>query len=171
MQPLLRDYRVGIVVPQAGINTAQLASIDSRLTAIAKLLPADGHIEVWVPGFNLADAEESVARELCNLLERKPKVWAGYIPTVGDHKAGVAKHIVYQLGEARRCDEIWCCPAPGQTAHSNARVAQVWRLGQAGRHPARYKQIPPWVETPTGTQPKKGKKSWRDMFNKGSFRW
>lgn len=171
--PMLRDYRVGIVIPSAGINTAQLATIGKRLDEIAKLLPTDGHIEVYVPGFNLADAEISVVRDLRNLLERKGKVRITYIPTRGDHKAGVAEHIIWELGpRSKRCDEIWCCPALGQTANSSARVAQVWRLGQASPTHQRYKTIPPWVENPAvSNQPKKGKKSWRDLFNKRSFHW
>jgi hypothetical protein len=173
--PLLRDYRVGIVIPKAGINVAQLAEIGKRLDFIAKTLPADGVVYVYVPGFDLADAEASVVRDLCNMLERKPKVQETYLPEAGDHKAGVATAIVYGLLGDKRCDEIWCCPAEGQTAHSSARVAQVWRLGQMSRFPTRFKQIPPWVEPPVPEakqkQPTKGKKSWRDMWNKQSFRW
>lgn len=174
-EPILNDYSVGIVIPKAGINGAQLAVISDRLGAILKLLPEHGWLNVYVPGFDMADAEASIARELRNVLERKgQRLRLTYIPTRGDHKAGVAHHIVYELGTAKGCDEIWCCPAPGQTAQSMARVAQVYRLGQAGRAPARYKQIPPWVEPPASqqtNQPKKGKKSWRDMFNKASFHW
>lgn len=170
--PLLRDYRVGIVIPKAGINVAQLSEISRRLDAISKVLPADGALYVYVPGFNLADAEGSVVRNLCNVLERKGKVQQTYLPMAGDHKAGVAHAIVYELEQAKRCDEIWCCPAEGQNANSIARVAQVWRLGQYGLRPTRYKQIPPWVDpapVEATKQPKKGTKSWRDMWNKRSF--
>lgn len=176
MSPLVRDYRVGIVIPKAGINERQLAEIGRRLDAVAKLLPADGIIHVYVPGFNLADAEASVVRALCNVLERKGKVRQTYLPMAGDHKAGVAHAIVEALGGRLNCDEIWCCPAEGQHARSVARVAQVWKLVQASERAARYKQIPPWVEPPAppeaATKPKtKGSQSWRDMFNKRSYHW
>lgn len=175
MSPLVHDYRVGIVIPKAGINERQLAEIGRRLDAIAKILPEYGRIQVYVPGFDLADAEATVVRNLCNLLERKGKVQQTYLPMAGDHKAGVAHSIVYTLGQRLCCDEVWCCPAEGQNARSVARVAQVWRLAQAGERPARYKQIPPWVEPPAPPeatkQPKKGKKTWRDMLNKRSFHW
>lgn len=173
--PLLRKYTVGIVIPKVGINGAQLAEIGLRLDFIAKTLGKEGTIQVYVPGFDLADAEASVVRDLCNMLERKPQVQETYIPFKGDKKAGVALEIVHALGERLSCDEIWCCPAEGQTAQSSARVAQVWRIGQGRDRPQRYKQIPPWVEPAVppakSKQPTtKGKKSWRDMFNKQSFR-
>lgn len=175
-EPLIRDYRVGLVIPSAGINERQLAVVSDRLSSIAHLLPEDGRIEVYVPGFDLADAEATVARNICNMLERKAKLWVAYIPARGDHRAGVAHAIVHELVKEKHCDEVWCCPAEGQTAGSTARVAQVWKLAQEGRmgvRPAVFKQIPPWVEPPTAAtqQPKKGRKSWRDMINKRSFHW
>lgn len=175
MSPLLQDYRIGIVIPSTGLNGAQLAAVGERLSAVAKLLPEAGLIRVFVPGFDLHDPEATVARDLRNLLERKAKVRTIYVPAAGRHKAGAAAGIIRALGMDERCDEIWCCPAEGQTGRATARVAQVWRLGQAGERPARYKLIPPWVEAPApppqSTQPTKGKKSWRDMVNKSNFHW
>lgn len=150
-EKLLADYRVGIVVSNQGLNEKQLAELSVRLDFIARMTEKEGTIHLFVPGFNMADAEESVPREVRNLLERKKKCQLLYIPTRGDHKDGVAEHIHYALVAEHRCDEIWCCPAMGQTKNSPARVAQVYRLGTGPgqRNHHRFKMIPPWVEPPT----------------------
>lgn len=169
-EPLVTDYRVGIVVSKDGPNGAQLAAIGAKLDATAKLLPEWGRIEVLVAGFRMDDPEGSVPRDLRNLLERKGKVARRYFGTRADRKAGVAQHI---LSEVRSCDEVWCCPDRNQTGRSEGRVAQVWRLGQSSDHHARYKTIPPWVEVPSVSkpaQPKKGKQACQKA-NKPSYRW
>lgn len=173
MSPLLRDYRVGIVVSAQGPNAAQITALAERLAQITKVLPEDGQIHVYIPGFGLADPEQSVSRPLRNMLERKGKVRLIYIGT-RSREGGVAQNIVSDLIQVKRCDEIWCCPSDGQVQQSTARVAQVYRIGAASAYHQRYKLIPPWVEAPApqqATQAKKGKKSWRDMFNKRSFLW
>jgi hypothetical protein len=173
LYPLLTDYKVGVVMPKAGINDAQLGEMSRRLDLIGKALSEEGRIHVYVPGFNFADAEASVVRNVRNMLERKARAHITYIPCGGDHKAGVANLIVYELAEAKRCDEIWCFPAEGQRGSAAARVAQVWRLGQAHARHTTFKQIPPWVEAPPPPEaPGKATKgkSWRDMWSKRSFR-
>lgn len=160
---LLPDYRVGIVVSNQGMNSRQLAEVAARLDFISKNVESDGRVYVYVPGFNLADPEESVSRDLRNMLERKRMVRITYIGTRGDHKAGVAEHIAHEM-YANRCDEIWCCPSLGQTANSPARVAQVYRIGQA-RYPTRYKMIPPWVDPAVPSTPAKPKQP------KGGPKW
>lgn len=148
--PLLADYRVGIVVSHLGVNGRQLAEISNRINFIGSTIEKGGPIYVYVPGFNMNDAEESVPRDLRNMLERKRSVQVTYVPTRGDHKAGVAMSIHNDLVRARRCDEVWCCPAPGQTAGSIARVAQVYKLAEGS---PRFKLIPHWVE-PAQAAPK-----------------
>ena len=150
--PILRDYRVGLVVPRCGINAAQVTEITRRLRDITKLLPENGVLHVKVPGYAAAEWPEGAQTEVMNLgrlfrvdlevVEVPPRAGA---PWICDYMEGR----VFVAGMPRfLADEVWCCPEITHRGRSMARANQVNRLGQSGAKPARYKVIPPWVEAP-----------------------
>jgi hypothetical protein len=165
----IQDYRVGIVVAKCGLNENQLAAVIDRLAQIAKVI--EGKIELYAPGYDLNDPEGSVPPEVSNL-RYKEKVRICYLG-VDRRERGAAEMIHYELNHKLGCDEIWCCPADGQLAGSIARVAQVWRLGQASRFAVRHKIIQPWVEAPPKADKKRGtpQPAHMNLQHKGAKRW
>lgn len=154
-EPLVRDYRVGLVVPRCGINASQVAAITLRLRQAAALLPGDGALTLRVPAYEDAAADGAIQAEVLNL-GRLHKVHF-----VVDRPAP-APQIVVAL---RDCDEVWCCPEITHTGRSKARANAVYQLAQQTEWAARYKRIPPWVEVPAPqraekVKPKKETRLW-----------
>lgn len=150
-EPLIRDYRVGLVVPRCGINDAQVAEATRRLRGIAALLPEDGRILVDVPGYPGSEWPAGAPQEVVNL-GRLFRVSLSVVPVDPRH---AARSICAYLEGRFGADEVWCCPEVTQGGRSMARVNQVLKIGRAGRHHARYKVIPPWVGASAGKEVKK----------------
>lgn len=149
------NYRVGLVVSRAGLTDAQLAQVKKRLADIAPFITQGGKIELYVPGYDITQPEGSIPPEVANL-QYRDKVRVCFIGIHSD-LVGAAGAIRFYLQEKHSCDEIWCCPALSQTGRSQARVAQVYTLGQSGTKARLYKMIPPWVDMPTAPRAPKRK--------------
>lgn len=147
-EPIVREYCVGLVVPRCGINAAQVSAITQRLRQAAELLPDDGALTLRVPAYEDAAADGAIQAEVRNL-GRLHKV-----RLVVDRPAPAAQLLV----ALRDCDEVWCCPEITHTGRSRARVNAVYQLAQQTARAARYKRIPPWVESPLADANKKTKK-------------
>lgn len=143
---LFKDYRIGLVVSRVGLTEGQLANVRQRLSEIASFIEDGGHIELYVPGWDVEDPEGSIPPEVANL-QYKDKVRVCFLG-LRAHEGGAAQAIRVQLELTSRCDEIWCCPALSHTGRSQARVAQVYELGRAGHRGRLYQRIGPWVEMP-----------------------
>lgn len=150
---LFKNYKIGIVVSRVGLTDTQLAVVRHKLSEVARYVENGGHIELYVPGWNIDNPEGSLTPEVANL-QYKDKVRVCFIG-LRSHERGAAAAIVRELERLRRCDEIWCCPALSHTGRSQARVAQVYELGRAGPVGRLYKRIGPWVEMPDTSRPKK----------------
>ena len=152
---LFKDYKIGIVVGRVGLTESQLAVVRQRLTQVANYIEDGGRIELYVPGWDVEDPEGSIPPEVANL-QYKDKVQVCFLG-LRSHEGGAAEAIRVELELTRRCDEIWCCPGFAHGGRSQARVAQVYALGQAGARARVYKRIAHWVEMPDAVAPKKGK--------------
>jgi hypothetical protein len=139
-EPLLTDYRVCLVVPQSGLNAAQLAEVTARVKQVVSLLPEGGRVLMVVPTYDSEQPELGVQPEVRDLERLGARVvLEGYDPRRG----GAAGTICHGAESRHRCDEVWCCP---ESTNRRARANQVYAIGRYGPHASKYKMIPPWVE-------------------------
>lgn len=138
----LTNYRIGLVLSQAGMNAAQLVEVKSRLKFIAKLGGADSDgIKITVP--SLYGGRASGTQVVEGLVESLSRIDYVRVEVVQD-----VRNVIDCLNLLRDADEVWCLPSTRQSRYTKARAwciydeAQRFRPGEAHR----YKVIPPWVE-------------------------
>lgn len=140
-KPLLRTYRVGLVIPQCGINAAQVADVRARLRSIAHVLPADGNVLLLIPGYDARNPKAGIQEDVLEMA-RASKVtleWFGVRAKDGKSAARICAALDH-------CDEVWCCTDENHTHNGRTRASAVLRLGgQRGLLGPRYKHIPTWV--------------------------
>lgn len=144
----ISEYRVGLVIGQAGLNAAQVRDIKDRLKFLAKLGAGDpGAIKVTVPvtrhagPASAADMEALVA----------PLSEISYIAITIVENVWRAE-AMFQLFHDH--DEVWCCPSNRQTLSTHARAFTLYKMGAESTDREtvhKYKLIPPWVEPPVAS--------------------
>lgn len=139
----IQNYKVGLVLSQAGLNSAQLVEVRSRLKFIAQLGGAepDG-ITITVP--SLHHAGPAGARDVEMLVTALARIEYARVVIV-ESVCAIADCIQLFMDH----DEVWCIPALRQTLSTKARAWMIY--DQAGRDPTqkrKYQIIPPWVEAP-----------------------
>ena len=128
----ITNYKIGIVLSSAGLNTAQLVNLRARLRDISNI--ATGYIHVFAPSF----FPRLNTHRLLSFMEALPYVKLhvlDYIVTVND-----CVEIFHSV------DEVWCLPPSARGYCRALRVCERAKLIYPNEvH--KYKMIQPWVET------------------------
>lgn len=142
-------YNIGLVVSPQGLNENQARWMDRWLRYTVKAL-ADSVVErkvhIVVPGF-------SATKETNYGLPRT--IWNRALPAGVDLRIepmpfGNMKSLETLLRLSHLLhdtDEVWCCPAGGQTGRlTRTRPGVVFWAAMDKLGSQRYKWVPPWVE-------------------------
>jgi hypothetical protein len=162
----LSSYKVGLVVGTMGINQAQVDYLAAAIKMIGAQLEPGAVITMLASASNLRKPTEGLPAQV-KALAYKGRVHVQELDAM-DAGTPVAAFLYAQLKD---CDEIWCCPGPGQNNHSKARACALYQYAQnragemrdwyyspadghdAKRTALRFKMVSPWVEVQAAAKP------------------
>lgn len=150
----MNQYRVGIVLSQAGLNAGQRAEALSRLSFVRSNLKAMKceSVLVTVPSMGIDPEILEAALAPFALLDSVDAV----VSTGWDEPEGVVRALFLSY------DEVWVFPAHGQTRRTVSRCWSVYKMAeQMPGQVRKYKLIPAWlpIPEPTGKADLKPKKA------------
>lgn len=142
---MLSNYRIGLVLSQAGMNPVQSADVKARLKFIAQLGGAEGGgIQLIAP--SLHHPGPAGARDVEKLVEALSRIEYVKVLIVEDVCA-----VPDCINLFKDADEVWCFPAARQSKLTKARPWVIYDYAIGLGESRKYKIIPPWTETPAAS--------------------